>query len=102
MPAQSRPRPSVLGRRPTASSTWLPRSRGRRRRRPRRRRCLRAVARQREALGAELEAHALGLEDVADAVGHVLVLARQQARERSTTVTAAPKRRIICANSSPM
>ncbi len=36
--------------------------------------------RERQAFGAQFEAHALGLEDRADAVGHVLILARQQAR----------------------
>ena len=39
-----------------------------------------ACGRERQALGAQFEAHAFGQQDRADAVGYVGVLARQQPR----------------------
>jgi hypothetical protein len=57
---------------------------------------------QRHALGAGANRHALALEDRADLLRDVVVLARQQLRRISTTVTCEPKRRYICANSRPM
>ena len=64
------------------------------------------------AAAARLDAHALRVEphampsrfeDVADRLRHVVVLAPDQPRRPSrTTVTREPKRRNICANSSPM
>ena len=56
---------------------------------------------ERDALGAEANRDPLALEDLADAVRDVLVLAGDEARRRSMTVTSRPNRRYICANSSP-
>ena len=61
-----------------------------------------AARREADAFGVEPDRDALGFEDLADRVRHLLVLAGISRGAFSTTVTAAPKRRKICANSRPM
>ena len=57
---------------------------------------------ERDALGRQAHRDAFGLEDLADRLGDVLVLAPDQARALLDHGDLAPKRRYICANSSPM
>ncbi len=55
-----------------------------------------------DPVGIGVHANAFRTQDICDRVRDIRVLARRQAGPRSITVTSAPKRRYICANSRPM
>jgi hypothetical protein len=56
---------------------------------------------QRDALGVQPQLDAFVSQEGLDLERHILVLAGEDTRSHSTTVTRLPNRRNICANSSP-
>ena len=92
----------MLGRRPTASSTCEPTTSGSPEVQSTTTATRRPLRLEADAGGAGAHRDPSLDEDAADGLGHLLVLAGDQARPISTTVTSAPKRRYIWANSRPM